>query len=149
MTTWTEFADISQDVAGVAHDLLTRSGTGEGWLATVREGEPPRIHPVNVGIVDGHLLVYVQEASAKNTHLAADGRYALASHQDPAVPHELLIRGRAVIVDDPNLRSRAAEEWAFTPDETYVLYELMVESFLLGERESPDEWPPRYRSWKS
>lgn len=117
-------------------------------MATVREGDPPRIHPVNVGIVGGRLLVFVQEASAKNADLAADGRYALAGHQDPSEPHELLIRGRARVVDDPVHRTEAADEWAFTPDETYVLYELTIESVLVGERDSPDDWPPKYRSWK-
>jgi hypothetical protein len=148
MASWREFARSTPEMAEKALHLLFRSGEGEGQLTTVSGGDLPRTHPVNIGVVDGRLLVFVQGGSAKASELASDGRYALVNHMDPSAPHELLIRGRATIIDDSALRRGAAEGWAFTPSDTYPLYELNIESALLGERDSPNEWPPRYRSWR-
>jgi hypothetical protein len=116
-------------------------------LTTVSGTGLPRTHPVNVGVVDGRLLVFVQAESAKARELVTDGRYALVNHQDPSSPHELLVRGRATLIEDHAMRRHAAEGWSFTPDDSYPLFELDIETALLGERDSPDEWPPRYRSW--
>jgi hypothetical protein len=149
MHSWGAFAEAAPDLAGTARLLLERSGTGEGLLATVRGDAPPRIHPVNVGVVDGHLLTYAIAGSAKDRDLGADGRFALHAHQDPAVPHELLIRGHATPVTDPQLAAAAAAGWAFTVDDGYRLFELHPEHVLLGERPDADAWPPAYRSWRA
>ena len=42
---------------------------------------------------------------------------------------------------------RSGPSWSFEPDETYDLFEFSIESALLGIRDGPDEWPPRYTSW--
>jgi hypothetical protein len=47
------------------------------------------------------------------------------------------------------VRDGAASGWFFTPSESYPLYELLIGHALLGERASADDWPPRYRSWRS
>ena len=125
-----------------------RSGIGEGLLATVRDDAPPRIHPVHVRIVDDRLLTFVIARSAKAGDLAVDGRYALHAHQDPAIPHEFLVRGRAVRVDDQARRAEAAAEWSFEVDDAYVLYELGIDHAVFGERATADDWPPIYRSWR-
>jgi hypothetical protein len=117
-------------------------------LATVRGDAPPRIHPVHVRIVDGRLLTFVIVGSAKAADLAADGRYALHAHQDPTVPHEFLVRGRAAAVIEDALRSAAAAEWSFEVDDGYTLYELSVDHAVYGERATADDWPPEYRSWR-
>jgi hypothetical protein len=116
-------------------------------LTTVSGPDLPRTHPVNIGVVDGRLLVFVQAGSAKARELATDGRYSLVNHQDPTSPHELLLRGRATVIEDPGVRGQAAEGWSFTPDASYPLFELDIETALLGERDNPDAWPPRYQSW--
>jgi hypothetical protein len=148
MTTWDEFATAAPDLAESGRAVLERSGTGEGLLATVRPGSPPRINPVKVGIVDGRLLVYVIVGSGKARDLAEDGRYAVHAHLDPAVPNEFLVRGRAVEVRDASLRAAAAAAWPFEIDDGYALYDLSIDHALLGERRSADEWPPTYTSWK-
>ena len=64
-------------------------------------------------------------------------------------PHvQQLPRGAARLVTDPAVRAAAAAQWFFTPTDDYPLYELLLEHALLGERDNPDEWPPRYRSWR-
>lgn len=147
-TSWQRFADASPEVAARGRALLERSGIGEGLLGTVRGDGPPRIHPVHVRIVAGRLLTFVIVGSAKAGDLAADGRYALHAHQDPAVPHEFLVRGRAVPVTDAAVRSAAGAEWSFTVDDGYDLYELSIDHAVFGDRPSADDWPPRYTSWR-
>jgi Pyridoxamine 5'-phosphate oxidase len=147
MANWTDFATAQPATAARARGLIERTGTGEGLLATVRGDGAPRIHPVNVGIVDGRLVTWVIRSSAKAADLATDGRFALHAHQDPAVPHEFQVRGRATAVTDPVLRA-AASEWAFEVDDGYVLYELVIEHAVFGERASADAWPPVYTSWR-
>lgn len=148
MTTWSEFAAAAPGQASAGHALLERSGIGEGLLATVRDDAPPRIHPVHVRVVDGRLLTFVIVGSAKAGDLAADGRYALHAHQDPAAPHEFLVRGQAALVADEERRAAAAAEWSFEIDDGYQLYELSIEHAVVGHRPTADDWPPVYTSWR-
>ena len=145
---WSAFEAAAPDIAAEGRTLLRRGGGDEGLLATVRGDAPPRIHPVSVGIVDGRLLVFVLP-SAKRTDLEADGRFALHAHQDAAAPGEFSVRGRAVAVEEEAVRERAARAWAFEVDGTYQLFELRLESAILGRRPTADDWPPRYSTWSS
>ena len=145
MVTWSEFETADPDMATAARRLLYARGDGEALLATVRDDEPPRIHPINVGVVGGRLYAFLLR-SAKRVDLERDGRYALHTHQDPAKPDEFSVRGRARLVDDDAVRAAVGGAWFFTVDETYGLFEFSVESAVLGLR-GPDEWPPRYSRW--
>lgn len=149
MAAWSEFAAASPEIAARGRALLERSGVGRGLIATVRDDLPPRIHPMSVAVVDGHLVTFVIVSSAKATDLEQDGRYALHAHQDPAEPHEFLVRGRAIPVTDTRLRAAAAATWPFEPDDGYRLYELSIDHAVFGERADPDAWPPVYTSWRS
>ena len=146
MTTWAEFKAAAPDMAAEGRRLIYRGDHGEALLATVRADEPPRIHPISVGIVDDRLYAFINP-SPKRRDLATDGRYALHTHQDPAAPREFSVRGRAVLIDAADVRSAVAAVWSFEADETYDLFEFSIESALLGIRDGPDEWPPRYTSW--
>jgi hypothetical protein len=146
LASWADFATAAPDLAakGAAH--LDRA-EGAALLATVRADAPPRIHPVTVGIVDDHLYVFLLE-SAKQRDLAEDGRFALHAHQDMAAPDEFSVRGRARIVPPGELRARVASGWYFGVDDTNVLFELLIQTAILGER-AADEWPPRYTRWSA
>ena len=145
---WADFAADEPEMASKGQELIYRRGDGEGFLVTVAGVKGlPRLHPINVGVVDGHLYAFVQAASAKTRDLQADGRYALHPHQDPAAPDEFMVRGRVQLVQDADLRARIASDWFFNVADDYPLYELLIEHALLGER-GADEWPPRYRSWR-
>ena len=146
MVAWSAFEASDPAMADAGRRLLHRTETGEALLATVRDVAPPRIHPINVAIVDGRLVAFILP-SQKLTDLARDGRYALHAHQDPSAPSEFTLRGRARIVDDPAERTAAAAVWSFEVDDTYTLVEFSIDHAILGER-GPDEWPPRYTSWK-
>src|SRR4051795_10379687 len=114
MTTWAEFEEAQHEMAARGRELMYRNGDGEGLLVTVRDVQPPRVHPVNAGVVDGHFYTFVQGKSAKRRDLEEDGRYAFHSHYDPSAPSEFLVRGHAVAVSDPVLRARVAADWFFT-----------------------------------
>lgn len=149
MATWTDFEVAAPEIAGKGRDLLYRTGSGEGLFVTVRGDGLPRAHPVNVGVVDGHLYTFVQAKSAKRRDLEEDGRYALHAYVIPEAPHEFQLRGHARLVQDKNLRRMIAADWFFTVSDAYPLYELLISSALLGERPTADDWPPVYSSWSS
>jgi hypothetical protein len=143
---WGDFAAVEPDFAAAGTRHLDRAN-GAALLATVRGDAPPRLHPVTVGIVGDGLFVFLLD-SAKRRDLAEDGRYALHAHQDQAAPDEFSVRGRARLVPFGELRERVAAGWFFEVDDTYCLFELRVQTAILGER-GPHEWPPRYTRWSA
>jgi len=145
VSTWSEFETAAPEIAAGGRRLLAAREDGQALLATVRADDPPRIHPITVWIVDGHLYSFLL-TSAKRIDLERDGRYALHTQQDHAAPDEFSIRGRAQRVDDRTVRDAVGGGWSFEVDDTYDLYELLIQSAILGLRRA-DEWPPRYSRW--
>jgi len=143
---WASFEVAAPDLAAAGRRMFDRDGTGEALLATVRGDAPPRIHPINLAIVGDGLYAFLL-ASAKRRDLELDGRYALHAHQDPAAPSEFSVRGHARRVDDPEVRATVGSAWSFEVDESYALFEFSIASVLLGIRDGPDAWPPRYTRW--
>ena len=146
MTSWRDFEADAPDLAAAGRRALVRDGINQGLLATVRGAQLPRIHPVYVEVVNGRLYTFVLR-SAKRRDLEGDGRYAFHAHQDPVVPTEFELRGRARFVENEAEREAAAAAWSFEVDDGYGLFELGIESALVGFRPSPADWPPRYASW--
>ncbi len=146
--TWAEFEGAAPDMAAAGRRLIYRGEVGEVLLATVRGEAIPRIHPIWVAIVGPAMYAFILP-SAKRTDLETDGRYALHTHQDPAAPSEFSVRGRAHRVSDAAARAAVAGQWYFPADDTYELFEFSIESAVLGVRETADDWPPRYTSWRS
>ena len=147
MVRWAEFEADAREIAAEGRRLLYARGDGEALLVTVRGDELPRVHPINVGVVEGGLYAFLLP-SPKRTDLERDGRFALHAHQDPAAPDEFSVRGRAHAVADPVIRATVGDAWFFDVDDTYLLVELDVEQAILGQR-GADEWPPRYRRWSA
>lgn len=145
MVAWAELEAAAPVLSSIGRRLIGARG-GEALLSTVRADDLPRVHPVNVDVVDGRLYVFVIGRSPKRTDLETDGRYALHTHVDPVAPDEFSVRGRATLVTDAEMRARVGAGWAFEVDESYALFELSVASALVGAR-AADEWPPRYTSW--
>ena len=146
MASWAELEAAAPEIASAGRELLHRDGHGKAMLATVRDGEAPRIHPISVGIVRDELCAFIFR-SAKLDDLVNDGRYALHAHLDPNAPNEFLVRGRAREVTDEAFRAIAVSGWSFSPDESYRLFAFGIESALIGRRDSADDWPPRYERW--
>ena len=148
MATWAEFAAASPDLAASGRRLLYRTEIGEALLATVRGDEPPRLHPVWVAIIGERLYAFIL-ASAKRRDLKIDGRFAMHSHIDPSSPSEFSIRGHARLTREADVRAAVGGQWYFAVDDSYELFEFSLESAVLGVRETADEWPPQYSSWKA
>jgi hypothetical protein len=146
LATWAAFAAAAPELAAAGARHLDRS-KGAALLATVRGDAAPRLHPVTVGIVGDGLFVFLLD-SAKRRDLVEDGRYALHAHQDMAAPDEFSVRGRAQLVPGGDRRSRVAQGWFFEVDDGYWLFELQVQTAILGRR-TADEWPPRYTRWSA
>jgi len=147
--TWATFEAAAPALAADGRRLMYRGGTsGKVFLATVRAGEPPRIHPITVDIVGGRLYAFIV-SGPKRRDLETDGRYAMHAHLDLDTPHEFSIRGRAWIVEDPGRRREVAAGWAFEPDDDYGLFEFEVTTAVFGSRPDADAWPPRYTSWRA
>ena len=102
---WSDFAAAEPQMAEQGRALIYRRGDGEGLFVTVAGDGLPRVHPINVGVVDGRLVAFIQDKSAKARDLEADGRYALHAVYDPTQPHEFLVRGRALRITDPAIRA--------------------------------------------
>lgn len=148
MASWAEFAAAAPGIAAEGRRLILARGDGEALLASVRGDDLPRIHPVNVAIVDGRLYAFIIARSPKRLDLELDGRYAMHTHVDPSAPSEVALRGRARLVAEAAERAIVAAGWAFEVDDGYALFEFDVEVALLGARASANDWPPRYSSWK-
>ena len=148
MARWADLEAADPSLAATARGRLVEDPSRPPILATVRDGAAPRLHPVNVGIVDGALWTFVGP-SAKLRDLLEDGRYALHGWVDPDHPVEASVRGRAMRVEDPERRAAVAATWAFEPDEAFRLFELHLESAVIGARETADDWPPAYRRWSA
>jgi len=146
MATWGDLVSAAPELAEKGRRLLYRTGDGEALLATVRDDAPPRIHPIAVGIVGDGLYAFIL-ASAKLTDLEIDGRYSLHAYPDAAIPHELELRGRVRSVDGPK-RAALAADWSWQVGDA-AAFEFLIEEALVGERNSRDEWPPRYTSWSA
>ena len=143
---WAELAAAAPELAAAGAGHLARS-EGAALLATVRGDAPPRIHPVTVGIVGDGLFVFLLD-SAKRRDFVEDGRFALHAAQDQAKPDEFSVRGRVRLVESGPTRDLVASGWFFEVDDTYWLFELRIQSAILGER-AADEWPPRYSRWSA
>jgi hypothetical protein len=148
MATWSEFSDAAPALAEAGRRLIYRTEIGKALLATVRHDDPPRIHPIYVAVAGGHLYAFIHR-SAMQADLESDGRYALHAHQDPLVPSEFTVRGRARVVGPGPERDAAAAGWYFDIDDETSLFELEIESALLGVRRDREEWPPRYSRWRA
>ena len=148
MASWAQFAAEAPDIAAMGRRLLFRNDVGEAFLTTVAGEGLPRTHPINVGTVGDRLVAFLLR-SPKANDLATDGRFALHAHQDPSAPHEFLLRGRATAIDDAEARAEATAAWYFSVSDEYRLFEFSIEHAVLGERGDPDDWPPRYTSWRS
>lgn len=145
---WRKFGLDAPELASFGDVRLTGR---IAYLATIRADGAPRVHPVSPFISHNMLFVYMEPSSPKGKDLRRDGRYALHCSVEDANGGggEFCVRGRAVVVDDPHIRTKAfdaARAIGYKPNDRYVLFELGVEEALATIYE--DGLPVR-RRWRS
>ena len=149
MSTWADLEAAEPAMAATARRLFWIPGFGYGYLATARRDGAPRIHPIQIAIVDGHLVAFIVP-SPKLGDLRRDGRYALHSPGSEIEHDEIMVAGRAIVRDDdPAFRAAAVAAMPFTPGDDHVLVELSLEAVLWAEYATPPAWPPTYHRWRA
>jgi hypothetical protein len=157
MITWTEFEQQQPALAAAGRRQLYQVGIGLAFLATVRPGGGPRVHPVCPVISPAglHLLII---SGPKQRDLRRDGRYALHSETCPPPRQDdgFAITGRAIEVTDPAtvgvirgqvLAERDGKVWpGFDTD---AVFELGVERCLLMLTQADGTFPAGPTIWKA
>src|SRR5215212_8540750 len=105
---WAEFADeageLGRDIAG----LIERHRFA--LIGTIRRDGMPRISAVETHLVSGHLMLVMIPRTRKASDIRRDDRITMQSPVfDAAAPGaEYKLHGRAVIVDDEDIRGAAS-----------------------------------------
>ncbi len=147
MRSWSDFEAEAPDMAAAARRLFWIPGFGFGYLATVSRSGAPRIHPINIAIVDGRLVTFVVP-SPKRDDLRRNGRFALHALSTETENDEVAITGRAVEHEhDTDLRALAVAAMPFDVPSEHHLFELQIGSVLWGAYATPPSFPPRYHRW--
>jgi hypothetical protein len=98
--TWADLERSAPELAASGRELLERFGFV--LVGTIRRDGAPRISPVEVHLVNGHLMLVMIPHSRKARDVRRDPRVVLQTPvlqaQDPG--DELKLRGRVVEVDD-------------------------------------------------
>jgi hypothetical protein len=122
---WGEFDIEAPDLAAFGAERLAAA---PAYLATVRDGGAPRVHPVTPIIGEGRLFVFMEPTSPKGDDLRQRGWYAL--HNGVPDQHgsggEFFITGRATLIEDPEVRLVAVRAANYEPADRYILFELGV-----------------------
>jgi hypothetical protein len=112
MASWTEFAKQAPELAEFGK---TRFQSEVAYLGTLRADGSPRVHPVTP-IIGDELFLFMEPTSPKGKDLQRDSRYTLhcSVEDSDGGEGEFYVRGRAKLIDDPLVRTRAVEGEANT-----------------------------------
>jgi len=148
MITWSQFIAATPELASFGRQRLESS---IAYLATIRFGGSPRVHPVTPFIADNSLFVYMEPTSPKVHDLRRDARYALhcGVEDNSGGQGEFFISGRAVEISQAGIREEAFEQAGlkgYNPKERYILFELKIEEAMGTVYK---EGQPKRTRWKS
>ena len=91
---------------------LNRFGSRVAYLATIRKDGSPRVHPVTPFVVEGHLLVGMDDDSPKGHDLRRDVRYALhcSVEDDDGGEGEFILSGTCSVHGQSSVASPSHRE---------------------------------------
>ena len=128
---WAEFEAGAPELAQAGRQRLTAR---VALIGTIRRDGSPRISPVEPVFAADRLMFGIMR-SAKNRDLTRDPRCVLHSAvTDPnGTEGEFKLYGRAVLVDDPELREAGDGWWKSYPADQSDVYWLDISSAALVE----------------
>lgn len=140
---WGDFAAAVPELADFGKERLV--GDTPAFLATVRGGALPSVHPVSPIISSTRLMIFMFPSSPKAHDLRNDGRFALhcAVGDKDGSGGEFFVRGRARLVTDDVVREEAATV-GYGPRPEYILFELGVQQAVANEYR---DGKPNYTRW--
>jgi hypothetical protein len=155
---WDEFTAVAPELAGLGEERLR--GRELCLLGTLRKNGYPRISPVEPEFVDGELMLGLMWQSPKALDLLRDPRCVVHSvvSDRAGTEGDFKLYGRAVPIDDPQVRARYREtikariDWE--PEEpNYHLLAIDVESagfVVFGKDRFGLAWDPErgLRRWE-
>ena len=123
MTAWGAFAAAEPELAAFVAERLRAA---PAYLATVREGGAPRVHPVTPVLTAEGLYVFMEPTSPKAADIRERGWFALHNGvpDDAGTGGEAAVSGTGHPVDDAAVRAAVAAAASYDPAERYVLFEL-------------------------
>ena len=138
---WAEFAEAAPELAELGKERFKRAGII--LVGTIRKDGTPRISPVEYYEVDGHFMLGMMWQSFKAKDLLRDPRclvHSVVTNRE-GNEGEFKLRGRAVDVEDPELRkgygdaTEAEIDWR--PTEPFHLFTLDIEeaAFVIYEED--------------
>jgi len=124
VATWGGFREAAPDLAAFGAERLQAA---PAYLATVRRGGAPRVHPVSPVVDDAHLFVFMEPNSPKAHDLRVRRTYALHNGvTEGGAAGEFVVFGEGDPVDDRGLRALAVAAAGYDVEPRYVLFELTV-----------------------
>jgi len=144
MLAWEQFERVVPDMATFG---ARRMSERVMYIGTVRKSGYPRVHPFTPFVSSGHLFAFMEPTSPKGHDLQRDGKYTMHSLVKDwnGSEGEFSITGRAMLVEDPALRSLASSGCPFTPADRYVCFEFFVEECMTNHYV---EGKPQLSRWK-
>jgi len=144
MKSWAEFAEQAPELAAFGED---RFHSGVAYLGTLRADGGPRVHPVTP-ILGEQLFLFMEPTSPKGKDLQRDARYALhcSVADSDGGEGEFYVRGQAVLITDPLMRSQAAQASPYAPQDRYILFMLTIEFAFMNTYVDGE---PRPRRWQA
>lgn len=146
---WQEFGEAAPELAALGRERFERNRLG--LLGTLRRDGYPRMSPLEVLIVGGHVMLGMMWRSRKAHDLLRDPRCMLQNAvADPnAVEGEFKLWGRAVDVQDEAVRARfadASEALGWRPPEPYHLFALDIQQAAFVRIEGSEQLLMRWRA---
>jgi hypothetical protein len=149
---WSDLEEDAPEFADTVRGRLVDPGVL--LVATIRADRSPRLSPVEPLILDGDLWLSMMWRSRKTADLARDNRVLVHSivTTREGTEGEVKLRGRAVPIDDLDIRSRYADAVAvlgWKPEEPrFHLFRIEIEDVtLVRYAQSGDQyvarWPAR------
>jgi tRNA-Thr(GGU) m(6)t(6)A37 methyltransferase TsaA len=122
---WGAFAAAEPELARFG---AARLAEPPAYLATVRAGGAPRVHPVTPIVTEDGCFVFMEPTSPKGRDVRERRWYALHNRvpDTDGSGGEFALHGHAFAVASPDTRAAAARAASYHPSDEYVLFELQI-----------------------